>query len=377
MQTFKKIILRLFHFLMSIFLGIFLWLFLLIQNIFLKIFVQAKPKKISSLLDQPLSGISFLIPSWNQAELLEACLKQLQKLLQSEAKNLPYEIIVIDNASTDQSAELLQKFQKTFPLRVLTEKSNLGFAPAINQAAQLARYPYLFLLNNDMLVQEHFLSALIQADRFLRQKKRPYFALSSQVFFFDPKKRREESGRNFLQIQKGKIYLAHCLAQENLQGIQKTLYPGGGSSLINRDAFLALGSFAEKLCQPMYAEDFALGLLAWQAHLPSYFVADSQVLHFHRQSSQKRFTSLEQIIATNILLSCLAYNQNLALAAELLLFASVNELLHPNSAASLSTAFQRLPALWQQRKKLQVLGIASQPALMKDFLAWSQKEKNL
>lgn len=334
-------------------------------------------KNLTKLLEQPLSGMSFLIPSWNQAELLEKCLENLFQQLGKEAKDLPFEIIVIDNASSDDTEKVLQIFQKKHPLRVIKNQQNLGFARAINQAAAIASYPYLFLLNNDIFVQPGFLTALQQADQQLRRQKKYYFSLSSQIFFFDPQKRREESGRTFMQIRKGKIYLAHCLAKENLEGIQVTLYPGGGSSLVNREVFLALGGFDEELCQPMYAEDLALGVLSWQAHLPNYYVADSKVIHLHRGSSQSRFRNVDQMLATNTLAVCLTYNRRLFSRTSLLLFAVWNQILHPKTAASLPQLLFRLPAILKTRKKAQSLGASLDQQLLQDFIAWTEKRKLL
>ena len=92
--------------------------------------------------------ISVIIVNWNTKELLRNCLNSVYKTV----RGLSLEIIVVDNASSDGSIEMLEK---EFPsvIRVLN-KENKGFGAANNQALAIMKGEYALLLNSDALLTE-------------------------------------------------------------------------------------------------------------------------------------------------------------------------------------------------------------------------------
>jgi hypothetical protein len=92
--------------------------------------------------------VSVVIVSWNTRELLRDCLASLFR----HAGDLAFEAIVVDNASGDGSAEMVER---EFPaVRLLRSPVNLGFAAANNRGLALARGRYVLLLNSDTRVLE-------------------------------------------------------------------------------------------------------------------------------------------------------------------------------------------------------------------------------
>ncbi len=88
--------------------------------------------------------ISYIIPNWNQRELLSECITSIH----GEGHSLPHEIIIVDNGSTDGSVEHIKR---AFPHIILLENSvNLGFAKALNQGIVHSQGEYIFILNNDV-----------------------------------------------------------------------------------------------------------------------------------------------------------------------------------------------------------------------------------
>ncbi|AZN42789.1 glycosyltransferase family 2 protein [Paenibacillus albus] len=99
-------------------------------------------------------GTSIVIPNYNQVDYLKLCIASISKFTQP-----PYEIIVVDNASTDGSAAYLATLGSAVRYRVL--ETNRGFAGAINVGMMMARGSYLLLLNNDTIVAENWLSNML------------------------------------------------------------------------------------------------------------------------------------------------------------------------------------------------------------------------
>jgi GT2 family glycosyltransferase/thioredoxin-like negative regulator of GroEL len=101
--------------------------------------------------------VSIIIPVFNGVEYTRQCIDQL---LAVTDRAIPHEIIVVDNASTDGTAQFLAKLQGD--IRVITNRENLGFARACNHGARLATGDYLVYLNNDTIPQAGWLEALIE-----------------------------------------------------------------------------------------------------------------------------------------------------------------------------------------------------------------------
>lgn len=91
-------------------------------------------------------AVSVCIPNWNCRDYLRDCLRSLLK----ENQGVPFEVIVVDNASTDGAMDMVED---EFPMvKVYRNPENLGFAVACNQAAEWASGEHLFFLNNDTIV---------------------------------------------------------------------------------------------------------------------------------------------------------------------------------------------------------------------------------
>jgi GT2 family glycosyltransferase/glycosyltransferase involved in cell wall biosynthesis len=230
-------------------------------------------------------GISVVIPTRNGRDLLEKCLPRI-----TDAD----EIIVVDNGSDDGTAAYLAA---KFPDAVVeVSERPLSFAVAASRGAAMARYSHVCLLNNDMIVEPGFLSAL----------RRPFdqvpnlFSSSAQIFFPEGQ-RREETGKT--------VWAAHLASTdfpvrcvEALEGEDSSyvLYGSGGCTLYHTAKLARLGGF-DPAYKVAYVEDLDLGVQGWRQGWPSVYCAEARVLHQHRATTSRYFTpeQLDLILERN------------------------------------------------------------------------------
>lgn len=98
--------------------------------------------------------ISIIIPVFNQFYFTQACLASLQEHQGTER----FEVILVDDCSTDETAELVPQMKGVVYLR---NQTNSGFIASCNRGAKKARGKCLVFLNNDTIVQEGWLTALL------------------------------------------------------------------------------------------------------------------------------------------------------------------------------------------------------------------------
>ncbi len=107
--------------------------------------------------------VSIIIVNWNGEAHLKKCIPTLEKI---DYPN--FEIIFVDNASKDQSIDLIKDFakkmrQKNVKIHTVVNKKNLGFAGGNNAALSSVTGKYVLLLNNDTTVTKNFIKELVNA----------------------------------------------------------------------------------------------------------------------------------------------------------------------------------------------------------------------
>ncbi len=104
--------------------------------------------------------LSIIIVSFNTKVVLKQCLDSLLKTYRKELITNQFEIIVVDNGSTDGSWEFVRKEYPT--VNLLINRSNQGFGKANNQGVKKATGKYILFLNSDTIITEHQLPNLIE-----------------------------------------------------------------------------------------------------------------------------------------------------------------------------------------------------------------------
>ncbi|MEO8100392.1 MAG: glycosyltransferase family 2 protein, partial [Acidobacteriota bacterium] len=106
----------------------------------------------------PKDSVSVTIVTYNSGRFIKRCLESVL-----EQKYAGLEVVVIDNASTDGTVDLLEQFADR--CRIYYNDKNLGFAAAQNQAIELAQGDWVLTLNPDVLLQSNFIQALVEAGK--------------------------------------------------------------------------------------------------------------------------------------------------------------------------------------------------------------------
>lgn len=227
--------------------------------------------------------LSICILSYNTKDLTLQCLSSLFKQYEEQINRKDIEIVVVDNASIDDSAE---QIKKKFPKVVLFEnKENAGFSKGQNIAASISKGTYLFFLNSDTQVQDdHFLKAV----SYLESNKN-VGVLGAKLFNPDGSE----------QLSAGKFYtLFNCLImlvggerfgflRSSPKEIYKVDWVMGAALMIKKKLFDDIGGFDEHFF--MYIEDMEICFRIKKKGYLVIFYPDLKIIHQEHGSSSKSF----------------------------------------------------------------------------------------
>lgn len=206
-------------------------------------------------------GISVVIPNYNGIDLLPAIITPLLKAL--IFTKLPYEIIVCDDSSTDNSVKYIHD---NFPeILILKNETNLGFSPTINKGIAIAKYEYLFLLNNDVSVSEDYF--IPQLRYFEREDT---FGVMGRIIGWDNDDLQDAAKYPYFQGFKIKTSGNYMPLNPAKDDWLYSIYLSGANALVDRKKIIALNGFNE-LFAPYYVEDYELSLRAWRVGWKCYY----------------------------------------------------------------------------------------------------------
>ncbi len=193
--------------------------------------------------------VSIIIPVFNQFQFTHACLASL-KTVEERSR---FEVIVVDDCSTDETAELLPRMEGVIYLR---NERNSGFIASCNRGAEQARGKYLFFLNNDTIVKPCWLSALLDT---FAEAPRAGIVGSKLVY---PDGRLQEAGGIIWRDASGWNYgKFDDSGKPEYNYLREVDYCSAAALMIPKSLFQKLGGFDPKYA-PAYYEDTDLSFKA-------------------------------------------------------------------------------------------------------------------
>ena len=196
--------------------------------------------------------VSVVIANWNGANHLPICIPSLQS--QSFTS---LEIIIVDNGSSDRSAEVAQSFGvRWFPL-----KSNLGLAPALNRGAEIALGDLLLFVNNDMRFDPKFVEELVGP----LDRGTTIFATDGMQFNWDGTFRGHMAARlstvDPRSDTSSELVPGLYFQQQDRTEETSVFMASAACMMVKNDLFKKLGGFDDRL--PLRYEDVEICWRAW------------------------------------------------------------------------------------------------------------------
>ncbi|MGC1377555.1 MAG: glycosyltransferase [Anaerolineales bacterium] len=222
--------------------------------------------------------VSIIIPVYNQIEYTLNCLVAIAASQDQAA----YEVIVMDDASTDKTQKLLEKIRG---IRYIRSANNRGFLVSCNEAAKRANGKYLVFLNNDTRVRALWLDNLLATFSLV-----PRAGLAGSKLIY-PNEKLQEAGGIIWADGTGKNYGRNDDPQNCIYNyVRDADYISGASIMLPKTLWESLGGF-DLQYQPAYYEDVDLAFKVRRAGYKVIYQPFSQITHFEGGSNGVDLTS--------------------------------------------------------------------------------------
>jgi GT2 family glycosyltransferase len=211
-------------------------------------------------------GISIVIPNYNGEKLLQENLPSVIAALEHWGGK--YQLIVVDDCSTDGSCRVLRE---QFPtVQLLVNRRNLGFSGTCNAGMRLVQAPVAICLNSDVKVAENLIEPLL-----LHFSDRELFAVTPDIL---AEREGCNQGRMSCRLKKGFLKAGFVPLGEQ-SGIREILYAVGACAAYDMEKFRALGGYAE-IYTPYLFEDVDISYRAWKRGWKTLYEPGTEVYHY-------------------------------------------------------------------------------------------------
>lgn len=223
--------------------------------------------------------VSVIIPNYNGIQFLHGVLSTLR-----EQTFRDFEIVLVDNGSTDGSCEYVNEH---FPeVRLIPLLENYGFSRAVNEGIYAAKSPYALLLNNDTEVDKNFVGEMYRAIR--RHPKA--FSCSSRMIQFTDREKLDDAGDSYCALgwsfARGKGKGIHTYEKE-----EQIFSACAGAAIYRISVFRKIGFFDDE--HFAYLEDLDVGYRARIYGYENWYAPKAIVYHVGSGTSGSRYNQFK------------------------------------------------------------------------------------
>lgn len=226
-----------------------------------------------------VAKVTVVIPNYNGKHFLEPCLSSLRK---QKCKN--FEILIIDNASVDGSAEWIQKNYPEVNLMVM--EKNLGFAGGVNVGIKAAKSPYILLLNNDTEVTPNFVGMLLKSI----ESSPKIFSVSSRMIQYYDREKLDDAGDLYSIVGWG-FQRGVGRSVKEYKHCRKVFSACAGAAIYRKSVFEKIGYFDEM--HFAYLEDIDVGYRAKLAGYENIYCPKAEVYHVGSGTSGSKYNDFK------------------------------------------------------------------------------------
>lgn len=233
--------------------------------------------------------LSIIVVNWNTREITRACLRSIRE----HVTGVEYEVIVVDNASSDGSVEMIRS---EFPeARLIANDTNVGFGRANNQAMRGARGRFFFLLNSDTLITDDSVKRLVG---FIESD--PEIGIAGCKLLFEDGSLQSSCSRfpsiklallEDLMLYKllprrkqGEVLLGGYWPHDHERDVDSVW---GAVMLLRREVFEQTKGFDESIF--MYGEDIEWCMRVRDLGWRITFTPDCSIVHLNHKSSENKY----------------------------------------------------------------------------------------
>lgn len=224
--------------------------------------------------------VSIVIINYNTKVLLADAIASVK----DKTKNIDYEIIVVDNASSDNTVNYIK--ENFVDVKIIASNENLGFGKANNLGAKIATGKYLLLLNSDTLMVNNAIKILF--DFLEKNEEKKIGIVGGNLYTRNMKENFSYS--TYLPTLKThlfyRLYLSNFLSRDNFNRTAQSKKVGqiiGADLMISKQLFDKIGGFDPFYF--MYVEDTDLQRRITDLGYHIYSVPDAKIIHLQGASS--------------------------------------------------------------------------------------------